>query len=296
MSDVLSTPVMFGAIAREDLNSHLVTWGHRIGEVRRPTRGWSHGLSRDGELLTVVATDTLIRERVAELSRHEAIELSRICAVEPCLCRVALRLWRMFVFPDLCAQRGCRWALSYQDAAMHRGDLYRFDGWVRIGQSRSDTDPRSGRSGRRKVIWGWCDDPEERRRRSRGRADEAECLGLTAGTGKLVRLFLLVRRSLNSFAGWPGRCSTDQAEATSHCCGAAIDRTGHSRHSKLLSGERARCRWSPISTVLAAMMQSGCSFRGRFHRCAQGRCADTMTVRPFLERVAGPFCGSIWHV
>lgn len=187
MSDVLSTPIMFGAISREDLNAHLVSWGHRIGEVRRPTRGWSHGLSRDGELLAVVAIDTLIRERVAGLSRPDAIELSRICAVEPGLCRVALRLWRLFVFRDLCAERGCRWAVSYQDAALHKGDLYRFDGWARIGQSRSGTDPRSGRSGRRKVIWGWCDDPEERRRRLRGVADEPARVGLTAGAGEPAR-------------------------------------------------------------------------------------------------------------
>lgn len=179
--------VSIGMIRRQCTTEFkIVPIRRKVRELAGLTRGWSHGISRDGELLAVVATDTLIRERVAGLSRHDAIELSRICAVEPGLCRVALRLWRMFVFPGLCAERGCRWAVSYQDAALHKGDLYRFDGWIRIGQSRSGTDPRSGRPGRRKVIWGWCDDPEERRRRSRGLADQPERLGLTAGAGRLA--------------------------------------------------------------------------------------------------------------
>lgn len=60
-----------------------------------------------------------------------------------------------FVFPVLARERGYRWAVSYQDGALHSGNLYRFDGWVRIGRSRSSVDPRTGRKGRNKVIWGW---------------------------------------------------------------------------------------------------------------------------------------------
>jgi antitoxin VapB len=182
--DGLFAPVVFGPIAREDLNARLVAWGHKMGEVRRPTRGWSHGLHRDGQLLAVVSTDTLIRERVAGFSRVEAVELSRLCAVQPGLCRVMLRLWRMFVFPDLCADRGYRWAVSYQDSALHRGDLYRFDGWVRIGTSRSGTDSRSGRRGRQKVIWGWNEDPDARRRRSLGFPEAPGCLVTTIDGGR----------------------------------------------------------------------------------------------------------------
>jgi len=162
----LSFPrVSFETIDRDALNLHLVAWNHAMGPVNRPTRGWSHGLRCDGQLLAVVATDTLIRPQVAGLSRRHAIELSRLCAAQPDLCRVALRLWRTFVFPALCLDRGCRWALSYQDAALHSGNLYRFDGWVRLAASRSGTDPRTGRVGRRKEVWGWCDCADERRRR-----------------------------------------------------------------------------------------------------------------------------------
>lgn len=154
--------VMFRPISREDLNQCLIAWGHRMGPIHRPTGGWSHGLVHDGELVAIVATDTLIRERVAGLTRHEAVELSRLCAARPDLSRVALRMWRAFVFPLLCEQCGFNWALSYQDAGIHSGNLYRFDGWVRFATSRSGNDSRSGRKGRRKVIWGWSDDHQLR--------------------------------------------------------------------------------------------------------------------------------------
>jgi antitoxin VapB len=164
VSDHPFQPVAFEPIGRDDLNACLSTWKHRMGELRRPTRGWNHGLRHGGELVVVVATDTLIRPRVAGFDRHQAIELSRLCALRPDICRVALRLWRLFVFPVVAQERGCIWAISYQDSALHSGNLYRFDGWVRLGVSRSGVDPRTGRRGRSKVIWGWCEDPVLRRR------------------------------------------------------------------------------------------------------------------------------------
>lgn len=155
--------ISFEPVTREELNSCLRAWKHRMGPLNRPTKGWAHGLRCNGDFAAVVAADVLIQPRVAGFSRRQAIELSRLCAARPDLCRVALRLWRSFVFPVLCAQRGCRWAVSYQDAIQHSGNLYRFDGWVRVGRSRSGADPRTGRRGRNKVIWGWCDDPQARR-------------------------------------------------------------------------------------------------------------------------------------
>lgn len=110
-----------------------------------------HGLFHNGQLVAVTAADALIRETCAGLDRTEAIELGRLCAARPGLCRVMLRLWREFVFPAL----GYRWVVSYQDAVQHSGNLYRFDGWIKLGTSSSGTDQRSQRRGRRKVIWGW---------------------------------------------------------------------------------------------------------------------------------------------
>lgn len=174
MTPGTAAPVSFEPIDRRELNRCLLEWQLRVGEIHRPTGGWSHGLRQGDRLLAVVATDILIRERVAGFDRSEAIELSRLCAAQHGLCRVALRLWRIFVFPAIAQARGCRWAISYQDVAQHRGNLYRFNGWVRLATSRSGTDTRSGRRGRSKVIWGWCEDDDIRRQATRSPRDRKD--------------------------------------------------------------------------------------------------------------------------
>jgi antitoxin VapB len=154
---MLASPIAYMAeIDRTDLNRALVAWGHQMGPWERPDyREWRHGLFQNGKLVAVTAAATLIRASVAELSRSDAIELGRLCADRPTLCRVMLRLWREFVFPPICEAHGYSWAISYQDACLHTGATYRNDGWKVIGASSSGTDQRSGRKGRRKVIWGW---------------------------------------------------------------------------------------------------------------------------------------------
>jgi hypothetical protein len=138
------------------MNQCLTAWEHKMGPWKRPlSRGWFHGLRHDGKLVAVLAAGDLMRERCGGFTRREAFELGRVCAARPGLNRVALRLWREFVFPALCQAYGWQWVISYQDAHLHTGDLYRFDGWVRLGKSSSGPDRRSGRPGRSKVIWGW---------------------------------------------------------------------------------------------------------------------------------------------
>jgi hypothetical protein len=151
------------AIDKADLNRCLVAWGHRMGPWTRPDYGgpWFHAMHHHGEPVAVAAAGTLITKRAAGFSRDEAFELGRVCAVRPHLCRAMLRLWREFVFPDLCRAYGWRWVISYQDEALHSGNLYRHDGWLLVGHSSSGTDKRSGRKGRSKAIWGWCADPAE---------------------------------------------------------------------------------------------------------------------------------------
>lgn len=85
------------------------------------------------------------------MTRANTVELSRLCAAEPWACRVALRLWRECVFPGT----GAQYAVSYQDAVIHSGNVYRFDGWSRSGFSSGGTVIWSGRRGRRKWIWVW---------------------------------------------------------------------------------------------------------------------------------------------
>jgi hypothetical protein len=138
-------------------NELLVRWAHKMGPLLRGNSGsmHNHALFVHGQPVAVVCTSSLIREHcgggLSHMNRSNAIELSRLCAGEPWACRVALRLWRELVFPGT----GATYAISYQDAVMHTGNLYRFDGWTRSGFSSSGTDSRSGRKGRRKWIWVW---------------------------------------------------------------------------------------------------------------------------------------------
>ena len=147
--------ISFDPIGLEELNWCLEQWGHRMGALNRPTPTRAHGLRHNGRLVAVTATDHLMAAAVKGLARSDAIELSRVCAERPDLCRVAVRLWREFVFPTT----GRAWAISYQDAVIHGGNLYRFDGWVRLGFSHSGKDTRTGRPGRDKYVWAWNADP-----------------------------------------------------------------------------------------------------------------------------------------
>lgn len=153
--------VAFDQVELHDANRLLVAWSHKMGPVNRPMNGSpgtgggdeAHALFFHGQAVAVTVTSTLIRENVAQrpdLTRANTIELSRVCAVRPHLCRVAIRLWREVVFEMLAYQH----AISYQDAVLHSGDLYRFDGWrCIVNSARSGTDSRSGRKGRHKRVW-----------------------------------------------------------------------------------------------------------------------------------------------
>ena len=121
--------VGFDAIDKAECNRALIAWDHKMGPWERPFRSWFWGLRHAGELVGVCAVGELIAETCAGFTRNQAVELGRICAARRDLNRVVLRIWREFVFPSL----GRPWAVSYQDAALHSGDLYRFDGWVRVG-------------------------------------------------------------------------------------------------------------------------------------------------------------------
>lgn len=148
--------VTFDPISLEEANASLSRWGHKMGPcMRGNARGWSHALFYEGRPVAVTITATLIRERVAgdaNLTRENTIELARLCAERGGLCRVAIRLWREFVFPALRYQ----YAISYQDADLHNGNTYRFDGWRRLPTiAHSGIDSRSGRKGRNKWVWVW---------------------------------------------------------------------------------------------------------------------------------------------
>ena len=162
MDDTLSSQASFAPLVAlvpcslADANAYLTAWGHRMGPLVRGNQGaWCHVLLHDAEPVAVATTSYLIAANVgggeAWLTRTNCCELSRLCAVRSGLNRVMLRLWREFVFPSL----GFPFAISYQDAMLHSGNTYRFDGWHRIAYSTSGTDTRSGREGRKKYVWLW---------------------------------------------------------------------------------------------------------------------------------------------
>lgn len=151
------------AIDRTELNRLLVLWGHRMGPYMRPnfTIEAHHALFEHGRPVAVVAAGETVRERVGKTSiqRNEAVELVRVCAEREHLCRPVLRLWREIIFPALSVSHARPFAVSYQDEALHSGNLYRFDGWVELGKGgRGGPDSRTGRPGRRLRIWGWAAD------------------------------------------------------------------------------------------------------------------------------------------
>lgn len=156
MGDLLPR-VSFQKVELDIVNGLLTRWGHLMGEVNRPFPSIAYALFEEADIVAVTVHACLIRDHpggVIYLNRTNSVELARLCAERTNLCRVALRLWREFVFPAL----GKRYAVSYQDLDAHTGSTYRLDGWRDVGVTSSGTDQRSGKKGRRKKCWIWEND------------------------------------------------------------------------------------------------------------------------------------------
>jgi len=152
--------VSFEPVTLQEANKCLTSWGHKMGPINRGNQGATcHALTHEGMAVAVTTASNLIAPVVGGgcqwMTRDNTIELSRLCAVRAGLCRVALRLWREFVFTAM----DYDFAVSYQDADLHNGNTYRFDGWQRAGRAKSGTDQRSGRIGRDKWVWTWPGKP-----------------------------------------------------------------------------------------------------------------------------------------
>lgn len=146
----------FQQVDLDEANKYLTLWDHKMGQLRRGKQNAiCHMLFHKNNPVAVTTASHLIRENVGgglkQLRRNNTVELSRLCACQPGLCRIALRMWREFVFPELPFD----FAISYQDSNLHKGYTYKFDGWKRMGFSHSGTDKRTGRKGRDKWIWVW---------------------------------------------------------------------------------------------------------------------------------------------
>lgn len=144
--------VTFDAVSIADGNQLLTKWGHKMGPMNRPVGiQQAHALLHNGKPVAVCMTADLVRETVGEanfLNRKNCVELARLCAEDGDWNCVLLRLWRLAIFPCF----GREYAVSYHDAKLHTEDLYRFDGWEKVGYSRSGTDTRSVRKGRENMF------------------------------------------------------------------------------------------------------------------------------------------------
>lgn len=147
----------FEHIEIAEANELLVNWKHKMGPICRPqfSSDEAHVLRHVGRPVALTVVSTLIPAHMGKgiehLTRQNTCELSRLCAERAGLCRVAIRLWREFVF----AESKYEFVISYSDNDLHNGNTYRFDGWKAVGKSRSGTDSRSGTEGRDKTIWQW---------------------------------------------------------------------------------------------------------------------------------------------
>lgn len=148
------------AIERAEANKLLFAWGHRMGPYARPnyTIEAHYAMFAHGEPVALAMAGETVREVVGNtgIRRDQCVELVRLCAARPHLCRPMLRLWREVVWPSLAATHRREIAVSYQDEALHSGDVYRFDGWCLIGRGGGGgPDTRTGRPGRKMKIWAW---------------------------------------------------------------------------------------------------------------------------------------------
>jgi hypothetical protein len=147
-----------------EANGYLVAWQHKLGPVNRPFRSEAFALEIDGRVVDVAVSCSTVSSTVAGFKRSEVVELARLCA-EPgnrWANRVMLRIWR-----EVLAPRWKCWpvraAVSYSKNALHRGDLYRADGWEKVrddcgsggggqwSEKRDAADPLSGN----KTLWLW---------------------------------------------------------------------------------------------------------------------------------------------
>jgi len=145
---------MFPLVAFERIDdgladARLIEWGHWLGGCNRPCGGrQSFGLFLEGDLISVAVSAMTIGPRSAERDRRTVVELARLCS-DPAhrdMTRVAIRLWRKCAAS---AWSSKYWPveayISYANRNRHTGDVYRFDGWQRWGNTRSGSVGKNAR-------------------------------------------------------------------------------------------------------------------------------------------------------
>jgi hypothetical protein len=135
-------PINVRVLTRKEANIPVGAW-HDLGPETRPFGYSAFGLYVFGELLAVATAATTASKVVdtsENLCRLNTIELTRICRSPDRkaagVLRVMLRLFRDFLavhYPPLNTKSLPTVALvTYSLPGKKGGDLYRFDGWVRV--------------------------------------------------------------------------------------------------------------------------------------------------------------------
>lgn len=118
----------------EDANGLLIEWGHALGPCRRPFHQEAHVMTLEQRPVAVTVSASTVSATCGGMERGELVELARIARApdHPWVLRPMLRIWRAVLAP---AWSGWPVAAAVSYALPGKtGDLYRFDGWERVGQ------------------------------------------------------------------------------------------------------------------------------------------------------------------
>jgi len=132
--------VRWDLIDNDEADKALEEWGHWLGGCNRPFGRQSFGLFLEDRLVAVAVSASTVNAKCGGYDRQECVELARLCAHPDHrdMTRVALRLWR-----KTAAQMWPHWKarvlVSYSNAIRHKGDIYRFDGWTKVGDVSGGT-------------------------------------------------------------------------------------------------------------------------------------------------------------
>lgn len=155
------TLLRFGLIPNADADELLRAWGHWLGGCNRPFGRQSFGLSIMGRIVSVAVSASTVNKSCGGFDRGEVVELARLCS-DPDFrwaTRPMLRLWREVGAP-LWPHWPTTACVSYADATRHTGDIYRFDGWTKVADTRGGTTGKNaGWSKAKRIapksVWAW---------------------------------------------------------------------------------------------------------------------------------------------
>lgn len=153
-------------ISNDECNRWLIEWGHQLGPCSRPFRSESWALEMDGAPISVAMTCSIIHGPAAGYETKECVELARLASANPWANRVMLRLWREVCAPAWGGGWEVKAVVSYSHNALHKGSLYRADGWTKVKENAGSTG-KGGNWSRRnrgyenealigyKTLWVW---------------------------------------------------------------------------------------------------------------------------------------------